>query len=278
VSKNKRLLIELTLLKICYLANLKAIESNSGNSPSEAAKKKISELSQLRPVSSFSETAVLVEPESEPAVLPVPESVAEAAVQPTKEPVSSAPADKPATQVPPKKFSSSSKLPSHHSLADLQKQVATEMLQEDEASIKTDQPADEKEAEHNDEDFAAIDQEKLLVCWEEFAEIAVSERKLGMADLLKTFKPQVQNNQVKVLVASEIQAELLTNWESRLISHIKNKLNLKAIKFSFEVDLAVAEQQALDKPFTNKEKFEALAKKNPDIRFLQEELGLDFEY
>ncbi len=112
---------------------------------------------------------------------------------------------------------------------------------------------------------------QLREAWSEFAE----QRKNQMAEyhLLKQ-EFSFQNNIISLYLTNPIEEPLLQSIKSDLLAYLREKLS----NSSLQVERIMQEHQTRKIAYTNKEKFEHLAEKNPALYELKEKLGLDPDF
>jgi hypothetical protein len=114
--------------------------------------------------------------------------------------------------------------------------------------------------------------EELRAVWKQFAET----RKLYQAEYyLLSQEVEIRGNQVIVHLHNSFQDTLINTIKSDALTFLREKLENNSI-------LLVGELTAIDDSkkviYTNKEKFEHLAEKNPKLKELKDRLGLDTEF
>lgn len=116
-----------------------------------------------------------------------------------------------------------------------------------------------------------VSEEKLRMVWSEFAE----SRKSQMAEyhLLKQ-EFSFEKNIVSLMLTNPIEEPLLASIKPDLMTYLREKLNNN----SLQVQGIMQEVQTRRIVYTNKEKFEHLAEKNPLIKELRDRLGLDPDF
>jgi hypothetical protein len=83
-----------------------------------------------------------------------------------------------------------------------------------------------------------------------------------------------QDNAIIIPLSNAIEEPLLQNIRVQLTTYLRDKLNNSAISV-----IGVLHEMGSKKAiYTNKEKFDHLAEKNPMLRELKERLGLDTDY
>jgi len=260
-SNNKRLHVELTLIKMCYLNNVLNLSQEKPqtevkkNSLSEAAYKKPAEIAQ-----------VLKEPEAQSLVISRQSSEKQEIV--ISEPEvklnqNGSRLEKPKTENRKPETSTSNLQPSNltGSLSFSDLQIA------DEVEVKE---------ERIEAAFAEINPEKLEVAWNEYTQLLASEKRVSLQNLMKQNKPAVEGAVVTVVLGSKLSKELFDNERIKLAEFLESKLGVRGISL-----MAVVEKKATaqpSKPFTAAEKFRKMAEENPAILELQKRLDLKLEH
>ena len=112
---------------------------------------------------------------------------------------------------------------------------------------------------------------KLKEAWDEFAEQRKSQ--VGEYHLLRQ-EFEFQDNQVIIKLSNHVEEPLLQAIKGPLTEFLRLKLSNNRINIISEVIEVDPKKIA----YTNKEKFEHLAEKNPILKELKERLGLDTDY
>lgn len=103
--------------------------------------------------------------------------------------------------------------------------------------------------------------------------VAQTQNKISLHTLLTSIKPEkIKDLNYKIIVNSKVQLEMLQAEKSDLLAYIRKQLNNYKIEFEFELN----QNQKIDKPYTNSEKFNAMIKKKPTLQNLKDRLGLDY--
>ena len=252
-SKNKRLTVELALIKMCYVNAVVTVGDETG-------KKKLKpEPRQGQPVTKEQATvereADVVNEESPP--IPVKETVIKQIIE-TAPPVqkdTSGAGQKPGTPAKTKKFLSADAL---DALGDSPEKIAIQAEEEAEGEV------------------LILNAENILKLWEEYA-MRISETKKGLKIIFNTFRPLLDEsvlNKVFVKVQSDIQKSQLEEIRNGLQAFVSKKVGAE---IAFEI-IADKEVVTGTKPYTPKEKLERLIQKNPAIKKLQQQLGLELDY
>ncbi|MCX6305902.1 MAG: DNA polymerase III subunit gamma/tau [Bacteroidetes bacterium] len=132
----------------------------------------------------------------------------------------------------------------------------------------------------NDEDLARYEittpftQTELILCWDEYADKLKNESP-HLYSTLKNSRPVLQDNwNITFTLDNKVLEDELTLRKTDMMEFLRMQLN----NFKIQLKTTIAESQQTLKPYTDKEKFELMAGKNPALRTLREELDLEIEY
>lgn len=113
--------------------------------------------------------------------------------------------------------------------------------------------------------------ERLQEVWMEFAD----KRKKYRAEYqLLTQQIELRESTVLVHLHNPVQETLLNDLKSDLMQYIRESLNNYTIQISGELKSNDSKKVI----YTNREKFEHLAEKNPNLILLKDRLGLDPDF
>lgn len=113
--------------------------------------------------------------------------------------------------------------------------------------------------------------EQLETLWNTFAE----QRKQFQLDYQLLSQPfNLKDNQIIILLTNPIQETALNGIRNELTAFLREGLQNNSISISSE--LKTEENKKVI--YTNREKFEYLAEKNPMLLELRERLGLDMDF
>ncbi len=133
-------------------------------------------------------------------------------------------------------------------------------------------PDDIDSLEDFSEELPVITEEKLLNCWQLFAD-QIKDDKPNNSSILKTYKPQlISDYQIKITLESQLQVDLFSEIKSDLLLYLRNQLKSKQLGIIESIE----EQQTQNKPYTTEDKFKCMLKKNPSLAKLKQQLNLDF--
>ncbi|NNC96429.1 MAG: DNA polymerase III subunit gamma/tau [Chitinophagales bacterium] len=297
MSKNRKLTVELTLMKMASVRNLADYKTVSNSNPTvnqtkaEPVKKNITNPSKKEAVTEIpapkikeetkGEAEEVVEKKTEakpkeelvePIVETTTEEEASTKVDQKKEEPSQESEIKPTNTKLKKSKDENHKLvrtPKISSLNDVYANVDTkiEKVKEDQQQITEDIAVD----------LSTLDEDKLVAAWKNYGEELEKNKRKSLRNLVDSFTPKIQDNKILLKVESSIQKELLVNEERKLIEYLKKELNLPSIQFEFRIDKK-ATKASNKVPYTSKDKFEKIVEKNPAIKDLKDNLGLELEF
>jgi hypothetical protein len=124
-----------------------------------------------------------------------------------------------------------------------------------------------------------IDVQGLNAAWASIVAQAKTERKAALATTLERYHPeQVSAGSLKIVAVNSRDFEHLQEQKLELVATLKKQLGVRSLELQLEVKKESAAEATELKPYTDRDKFEAMAKKNPALLKLKEKLDLDFEY
>lgn len=258
-SNNKRLQVELALMKMCHIATAISLASQPLTVPSEGVKKKEPTKGELKtegkeestitpPVKK--ETGAEVKPEKyqkedKKETISVP-------TLPQKEeiPKASSPdatAKKPAWG----KAASTISIPS-----------ITSVLEEKEA---------EEEAELIEGDLQEeVSLADFTKAWKTFANKLRAENRITLYTIMTADAPVLENNKIQVGVENKIQEQELRDGKIDILNFLRVELK----NYALELEEVLIEQKRVRKPYTSKEKYQAMVAKNPKLDLLRQKFDL----
>jgi hypothetical protein len=116
-----------------------------------------------------------------------------------------------------------------------------------------------------------LTEEQLREAWTDYA--ALRRGQVAEFHLLSR-QVDVTGSVVTVALANTVEEPLLQSMMTDLVSYLRNKLGDPSIK----VESVMKESDLKKIAYTNKEKFDLLAEKNPLLKDLKERLGLDTDF
>lgn len=117
----------------------------------------------------------------------------------------------------------------------------------------------------------SITEKQVKEIWTEYAEV----RKSQVAEYhLLNREFEFRNNQITIHLTNPIEEPLLLSIKTNLVEFLRKKLNNNSI----QVVSILQEFQSKKVAYTNKDKFEHLANKNPLVNELRDRFGLDPDF
>jgi DNA polymerase-3 subunit gamma/tau len=252
VSRNKRLTIELALIKMCYV-NAAINTEPSKKKLTPADKEKTEEVQSPPPPKTETASAAIQAPAPKEDNLKSP--VTEQKIQPEQKP-----------QQGNKQQASLSKTKKILKLDSIDDMDAPAIFND----------AANAEEENYEGEILILNAENIARLWVEFA-AQIPEEKKGLRISFGMFKPAYDETvpgKILLKVQSDIQK---TQFES-----VKPGLqNFFSKRTGVSVELEIFADKEITngvKPYTPKEKLEFLIQKNPAIRKMQQQLGLELDY
>jgi DNA polymerase-3 subunit gamma/tau len=268
LSKNQRLQVELALLKMCHLIsafNLASMPLNAMPSADGQLKKKpdsaVKEEAPLQAQSAVKSEpipvapTVLSEAPTNYAINKTPSVQQSSAPLKEAEPV----AEKPKVFIPNLHTPSTSvKIPS---LKDWGKQADTLVEEEEDPYLKGD----------GKEDFGM---DSFLKYWTDYAAKLKAENKHNVLSAFNVNTPTMLKPYVfEIIVGNKVQESLFFNEKPYILNFLRSSLK----NFDIELNVRVDEQVVVKKPYTNQEKYQYMAAKNPQLAELKKRFNLDFD-
>ena len=147
-------------------------------------------------------------------------------------------------------------------------------------SIKKPLPKSGNEALTSDEDQARYEivtpftQAELILYWDEYADKLKNDSP-HLYSTLKSSRPVLQHDCIiGITLDNKFLEDELNLHKTEMVEFLRTHLK----NFKIQLQTNIAETQKNLKPYTDKEKFELMAGKNPALRNLREELDLEIEY
>jgi DNA polymerase-3 subunit gamma/tau len=241
-SRNKRLLVELLLIKLCYLK-----EYMESGSQLEVKKK-------LEPLSSPVINVVQQESSSTIHINPViQEKISTKSPEPTLEKIS--------------RTATTGMLSSiKKSLSDIKHSSGS-----NNANATT--------AENNqfsEDELTEIDLQKFDECIQSLLQRLKTEQKLSLYSAVNSYPPRLINNKrIVIKVSSSYVQKLLIEDKDTIAAYIRDILKIDKISLEVEFDAEAVQRDQYIKPFTAEQRYEHMKKHNPNIEILKNKFRLD---
>lgn len=252
LSKNKRLLLELSLIKLCQLSDnpqKNIVEENIKIKPIEVSEKKETnseEQKTSKKAEKAAEEEVKKEPEKETEEIHFEETPLQTIKKDTVSP-------KPTET----KVASTEGLGLGISLSSFNKK---------------EEPVENNVEEEKKQYNKAFSQEELIKAWEEYMDRLKEEKLLKNA--MSIYKPKKQSEHViKIEVGNEINRNYFDENSLSILAFLREKLSNDYIM----MDIEIVEAKLTKKAMTSKDMFEEMAKQNPALQKLTDEFGLELK-
>ena len=237
-SKNQRLLVELSLLKMATLGQFVAEKKNNNQQIVASSKKENPANIQKLEIEEKSKLNILTKEDSEEINSPVNEEKIEENIKPSEK--------------------NDKKIRSRFSLSDI---------------LDGEQKKENKDAKtiKKSESFS---EEKMIEIWKGFSEKVKEEGKTNLYITLTSVLPTLSETTIHLKISNDTQQKILDENKIELLNYLRTNLQNDFIKVKTEM----SEQIKSDIPYTPKDKFNKMVEENPSLKTLQQKLGLDPEY
>src|SRR5690554_4005446 len=263
ISKNKRLLLELTLIRLCQLSG----------EPTRPSKEKKSE---LKPIVPSEEAASPKDSTPAPATKETsaedtPNQTGKTAsatgtpTQTTREvPTTGTPVqtgkEAPATGTPSS--------PKKKDLSQTKMGVSIASLTNKKADEETEPQTEASPNTGNGSNL--FTEEQLIAAWTEYADQLIEEKLLK--NTMSLYLPKMKSETLfEVEVNSELNKQYITDNSNAILAHLREKLKNDDISMT----ITIAKVNAIKKPVTSHEIFEEMVNQNPSLQKLSDEFGLE---
>ena len=266
ISRNKRLLVELTLIQLSQLT------SDDNDDASSAGRRP----AQLKPIFGAAPAAPTSLPNNSTQAAPATQPKAPAQTTQTPTPQALQPSQ---TSQPPqssqsaRQTASSPRLPQKNRLGTISiRAPKTESPQPSlEKSEKTPLPPEEKETAAAAAD-QPVNEENMQMAWRAFA-AALPREDIATAGRMNTMLPKLAEDGVtfSVSVANNLIEDDLRKKKATIEAYMRKELHNSHVT----MDIVVSEAAVSTRLLSPREQYEAMRKKNPALNLLMSELDLD---
>lgn len=240
-SKNKRLTVEIALIKMCYV---NAVVQQSG---AESKKK----------LSNSTNTQQPVQPNLQKPAIHTESSTATVVNEPAFNPENN--------ETPPKKDTT----PPVVAIAKSKKLITASTLTQQSADPAKDEA---KEKLYTGEVYI-LNQENLLLLWSNFAS-ELPEESVGMKRLFNTFKPALNEKlDIELTVSSDLQKAQFDSLQNALVHYIGQRTGASVSL----IIVANKQDTGGKKPYSPQEKLDRLIELNPNIKTLVKRFNLEID-
>ncbi len=259
MSKNQRLQVELTLIKISHLAQaLQLSQTENVQLLAEQLKKKPKTLVEDEEAVYHKATPEVVEKAvSIPSITPVPANKAE------EKPL--APSFPKASGTPPPVIPGQSLL---------KKNLKTSLIPnlKDPSSVKSEEERNEEKVVVTGAERNPFTQEDLMKYWVEYSGIMKAQHKMNLVSIMDSYTPLLKEGfRIELQIESKLQENGLSNEKIDLLNFLRTKL----LNFQISLDSVITEIKQGKKLYTSKDKYQHMAEKNPALDEFRRVFNLD---
>ncbi|MBK6263471.1 hypothetical protein JKA74_00375 [Marivirga sp. S37H4] len=95
---------------------------------------------------------------------------------------------------------------------------------------------------------------------------------LGANALTNSFV--IQENLITLQLTNPVEVDAIETIKADLVTYLRGVFKRELLQINYEVNA----QNAIERPYTPKEKFDSMVKKNPILGKLKDKLGLDTDF
>ncbi len=260
-ARNKRLHVELVLIKLSYLNQ--AIELTSGE---DGVKKKLSGPAKAL---AFRKLSPIAAPEPKVTTAAKPSTGAKLIIdspaehEPVIEPVVAKPVSKPvakaATPPPAETPATATGSPKISMLQQIRKQYAN----------KTTDAADQ---------LIPLSEEKLQLAWKSYTQLLREQKNPAVQSFLMARLSIVHEGSFEVFCNNNLEMKFIEAERARLGEYLQKTFNNKMLLYNIIIDEQPGSDEPTERPLNTKEQFMAMSENYPLLRELKDRLKLDLDF
>lgn len=252
ISKNQRLQVELTLIKISHLPHaLRLHQTGNVQQTAEQLKKKPEKLAPPIPIEKSAkenETAEVYQTEKSTNNILAEPKAEEEKKETTKNPNGKSLIPKLGTTLIPNL--------------------------KDPNSIKTEEEKNAEKVELTGDEKNPFTQEEFIKVWVDYSSQIKLENKMSLASLLDNYTPTLKEEfKIELPVENKLQANELIHERIDLLNYLRQKLK----NYSITVEPAIVENTQERKLYTSKDKYQYMLEKNPKLDEFRKTFNLDLD-
>jgi DNA polymerase-3 subunit gamma/tau len=258
LSKNQRLQVELSLLKMCHLLSVFSLATTplTAMPDNEQLKKKPDTPAIEAPKAPVVNNGVAMVADTPAPYTPSPKTIEPAKAiteRVQEEPIT----EKPKPSFIPNAGTAPIKIPSLKDIGNTQETIT----EEEDPYLKGDAK----------EPFTFDD---FLKEWNTYASKIKAEGKMNLLPVFITEVPTMLQPYVfEIIVANKVQEDLFRDEKPYFLNYMRSTLK----NFDLEVNARIDKQVAVKRPYTSQEKYQHMAAKNPQLAELRKRFNLDFD-
>lgn len=165
---------------------------------------------------------------------------------------------------------------SSHVPVNLRKTIKIPEVQKLKEKVEKPEFVEPEESEAKEEEITATDfaKEDLMAAWTEYAETLKNAGKDSEFNIMNNKMQLSENFLIEIHIRNKVEEDILDRFKADLLTYLRNKLSNNQIKISTILKNNITRKTL----YTNTDKFDYLAKKNPVLRDLKSRLGLDTDF
>lgn len=262
-ARNKKLHVELTLIKLCYLAQAVELASDQG-----LAKKKLVDsvkpvsFRSIRPVENKPKEAERQKSEQAPtAPLTIEQG---ATVQEPLVPVNTVSATKPpskASTTPAASATTAVKTPTLGALGKIRSQIA-------------------QRAHAVNDVIKPLEEASLQECWNQYIEKLSGQKNHSAVTNFRLAKLQILDSKsFEIIVESNIQQKFIEQERAALVDHTQSFFNNRTLAYTIRiVEVEPTELEPQERPLNSREQYFKMIEQYPLVKELRDRLKLELDY
>jgi DNA polymerase-3 subunit gamma/tau len=267
LAKNKRLHVELTLIKLCYLGQ--ALDLENDNDP--LSKKK--QLESVKPVSfkTISPIADKIKTETTPKSTPskIKNSVASnnnINVSENDEAILIIEKEFPKPNVPKAAIDNTF--------------VAKTIPQTKFSKLSSLEKIREKVASENKNNrIVELNEEELYIAWGSFIEKLINSNKTPIVSNFKSTRLNIiDQNCIEIITDSILQQKFIEAERGELITHLQSHFNNRSLVYNLKLDPSQNENKPKEEHLSSKQQYLKIIEEYPLVKQLKDRLGMQLDY
>lgn len=146
------------------------------------------------------------------------------------------------------------------------------MLKKQEEVAEAEQ-AEFTESDSVDDALKNLASEKLESCWKSLAEHYKGQYSFHSTLLSAT--PSIKDGIIKFVVSNQVQFDDFTQRKQDIYDFLKNELGVKKLRIDLEINKSKSNVQDA---YTDRDKYKKMVEKNPILKQLRDEFGLEPDF
>ena len=255
ISKNQRLQVELTLIKISHLSHaLQLSQTENVQLLTEQLKKKPENLIAEEQVEYRTSPPQKIDTTTIPKIGEILQIPQEAEIIETQEKAAPTKTGKSLLN----KGNSNSLIPNLNNPS----------------GIKVPQEKDVEVEELKGNEKEDFNQENFIKVWAAYSGIVKAENKMNLVALMDNYTPTLKDNfLIEIQVENKLQENELINQKTDLLNYLRPQLR----NYAIQIQSIIVEQMENKKPYTSTDKYHFMVKKNPKLEEFRKAFNLDLD-